>query len=87
MGEGMEYPTPKTLLEGPIHCHLPTPTAVKVAKGGPWIYHSRMKSASGNWECIPDPSTQCKLTIWMKQYTTPEVLGDCSLALVTPEAN
>ena len=54
MGEGVEYPTPKTPLEGPFTVILSTLTTVKVAEMGPWIHHSRVKPASRNWECVPD---------------------------------
>ena len=77
----------KLLWRGPFTVILSTPTIVKVAKVGPWIHHSRVKTASQNWECIPDLTTPCKLTIWKKQSTTPEALGDCSPALVTLEAD
>ena len=62
MDKGMKCPTSKTLLEGPVTAILSTPTAVKVAKVGPWIHYSRVESASRKWECIPDPSVLCKLT-------------------------
>jgi hypothetical protein len=32
-------------------------TAVKVAEIAPWIYHSRVKPASLEWECIPSRSS------------------------------
>ncbi|VFV42077.1 Hypothetical predicted protein [Lynx pardinus] len=72
---------------GPFTVILSTPSAVKVAEVRPQIHHSRVKPTSRNWECIPDLSTLCKLTIQKKQSETPEALGDCNPALVTLEAD
>jgi hypothetical protein len=41
-----------------------TPTAVKeVAEIAPWIHHSQVKAASLQWNSIPDPASQCKITL------------------------
>ena len=66
---------------------LSTPTPVKVTEVGPWIHYSRVKLASRNRECIPDPSTLCKLTTQEKQSAAPEAPGDCNPASATPEAD
>jgi hypothetical protein len=29
----------------------------------PWIHHSRVKPASLEWECIPDPASPCRITL------------------------
>jgi hypothetical protein len=46
----------KAPLERPFVVVSSTPTAVKVAEIVPWIHHSRVKPASLEWECIPDPA-------------------------------
>ena len=38
------------------------PLRRKVAETGPWVRYGRVKPASRNWECLPDPSTPCKPT-------------------------
>jgi hypothetical protein len=43
---------------------LSTPSSVKVAELVPWIHHSCMKTASLEWECILDPASPCKITLW-----------------------
>jgi hypothetical protein len=42
---------------------LSTPTAVKVAEIVPWIHHSQVKPISFQWECIPDLSLPCKISL------------------------
>jgi hypothetical protein len=72
--------------------------AVKVAKIAPWIHHSQVKPASPEQECVPDPASPCKITLW-NTCTLPwqdpaswEAAGDHkkqddSPALVTLEAD
>ena len=53
----------KPLWRGRFTVILFTPTAVQIAEVGPWIHYSRVKLESQNWECIPDPSMLCKVTV------------------------
>jgi hypothetical protein len=41
---------------------LSIPSSVKVAEIVSWIHHSRVKPASLEWECIPDPASPYKTT-------------------------
>ena len=87
MGEGVECPTPKIPLEGPIHCHFGHLYCSKGSLGGSLDSPQQSEAGILKLECIPDPSTLCKLTIWKKKSATPEAPGDCSPALVTLEAD
>jgi hypothetical protein len=53
----------KSHWRSPFVVILSTPTAVKVAEIVPWIHHSWVNPASLKWECIPDPASQCKITL------------------------
>jgi hypothetical protein len=74
-----------------------TPTVVKVVEIAPGFYHSRVKPASLEWECIPDPASPCKITLWnactlVKDSASWETIGDHeqsndSPALVTLEVD
>ena len=87
MDKGMKYPTPKTILEGPVHCHFVHPTCTTSSRSGSLDSPQQSEAGILKLECIPDPSTLCKLTIWKKKSATPEAPGDCSPALVTLEAD
>jgi hypothetical protein len=56
----MEFSTIKPHWREPFVV-LSTPTAFKVAEIIPWI-HPRVKPASLEWECIPDPVSPYKIT-------------------------
>jgi hypothetical protein len=67
---------------GPFIVMYSTPTAVKVAETAPWIHYSRVKPASLEWECIPDPALPCTSTLQNfgalpQQDSTPQdTMGD-----------
>jgi hypothetical protein len=50
---------------GPFVVILCIPTIAKVAGIALWIYHSQVKAASLQWECIPDPSSPCNIALWI----------------------
>jgi hypothetical protein len=61
----------------PINIYL-----CKVAEIAPWIHHSRVKPASLEWECIPDPASPRRITFWnlsilpLQDSTSQETTGD-----------
>jgi hypothetical protein len=48
---------------GPFVFVLSTPITVKVEEIVPWIHNNRVKPASLEWECIPDPASLCRITL------------------------
>jgi hypothetical protein len=82
---------------GPFVFILSTPTAVKVAEIAPWMRYSRVRPASPEWKCIPDPVLACMITLQnvsalpLKYYATWETTGDHKQdnnpTFLTPEAD
>jgi hypothetical protein len=62
MKKYIKCPHIKTPLEMPFCCYLVY--SVKVTEIAPWIHHSWVKPASLEWECIPDPASPCRITLW-----------------------